>query len=182
MGGDTLFSQEGTTQGDPLAMAMPSPHSLDALQMVKQSRSGLLMMPQQVVVSQASRDGGTVLPREDQPMAVTQTQPTPGNGQGSIPRNWHLYHRRWQSTSRIGTQSFVESFVKQKVSEWVNTIEHLSTIAHTQPHAAYAAFTHGLTSKWTYITRTIPNISDLFSPLEEVIQQTSHLPYWPKCF
>ena len=74
MGGDTLFSQEGTTQGDPLAMAMPSPHSLDALQMVKQSRSGLLMMPQQVVVSQASRDGGTLLPREDQPMAVTQTR------------------------------------------------------------------------------------------------------------
>ena len=44
----------------------------------------------------------------------------------------------------IGTQSFVESYVKRKISEWVNTVERLSTIAHTQPHAVYAAFTYGL--------------------------------------
>ena len=35
----------------------------------------------------------------------------------------------------IGTQSFVESYVKQKVSEWANTSEQMSTIVHTQPHA-----------------------------------------------
>ena len=57
------------------------------------------------------------------------------------------------------------------MTEWVNTVERLSAIAHTQPHAAYAAFTHGLLSKWTYISRTTPNIGDLFAPLEEVIRQ-----------
>ena len=41
----------------------------------------------------------------------------------------------------IGPQAFAESYVKQKVSEWVCAIKRLSSFAHTQPHAAYAAFT-----------------------------------------
>ena len=61
----------------------------------------------------------------------------------------------WAAT---GTQSLVESYVKRKVSEWVNTVERLSTIAHTQP----CAFMHGLMSKWTYLT----NLTNLLSPLE----------------
>ena len=49
----------------------------------------------------------------------------------------------------------------------------LSVIASTQPHAAYAAFTHGLSSHWTYnnISRTIPNIQDLLRSLEIAIHQ-----------
>ena len=50
-------------------------------------------------------------------------------------------------------------------------MERLSSIAVSQPHAAYAAFTHGLTSKWTYLARTIPDIDDLFQSLERVIRQ-----------
>ena len=68
----------------------------------------------------------------------------------------------------IGTQAFVVGYIERKVSEWVNAVERLSSIAHTQPHAPYAAFTHGLMSKWTYITRAISNIGDLLSPLEDV--------------
>jgi len=32
----------------------------------------------------------------------------------------------------------------------VNEVEKLSKITITQPHAAYAAFTHGLSSKWSF--------------------------------
>ena len=55
---------------------------------------------------------------------------------------------------------------------WVKEIEHLPSIAISQPHAAYAAFTHGLIhNKWTYFSRTIPNLEELFEPLEDTIQQ-----------
>lgn len=57
--------------------------------------------------------------------------------------------------------SFVECYVQHKVSGWVKEVERLSSNAETQPHAAYAAFTHGLTSKWTYLARTIPDIENL---------------------
>ena len=49
-------------------------------------------------------------------------------------------------------------------------IERLSTIANTQPHAAYAAFTHGVASRWTYLSRTIPDTAELFKPLEDAIR------------
>ena len=71
----------------------------------------------------------------------------------------------------IGKRTFAESYVERKVSGWVREVDQLSSIAATQPHAAYTAFTHGLTSKWTYLARTISGIEDLLQPLEEIIRQ-----------
>ena len=52
----------------------------------------------------------------------------------------------------------------------VREIDTLASIANTQTHAAYAAFTHGLSSKWVYFARTIPDISALLKPLENAIR------------
>ena len=71
----------------------------------------------------------------------------------------------------LGANTFTEEYVSRKVSDWVEEIMRLSEVAITQPHAAYAAFTHGLSSHWTYITRTIPDIQDLLSPLETAIHK-----------
>ena len=65
----------------------------------------------------------------------------------------------------IGTKAF---YVKQKVSDWVNVVKHLSVNAHTQLHAAYA---NGLMSMWTYLSKAIPNTGDLLSPHEGVIRR-----------
>ena len=70
----------------------------------------------------------------------------------------------------LGTLSFTEAYVTGKVREWVCELKQLAEIASTQPQAAYAALTHGLMSRWMDVVRTIPNISDLFMPLEEVIR------------
>ena len=71
----------------------------------------------------------------------------------------------------IGKQIFIESYVQRKVSKWVGEIESLSSIATSQPHAAYTAFTHGLAGKWAYSARTIPNVEDVFKPLEDIIRK-----------
>ena len=70
----------------------------------------------------------------------------------------------------IGTQEYTESFVQSKVEKWNTELKSLAKIASTQPHAAYSAFTHGLTSRWTYLARTTPNISTLLEPLETTIR------------
>ena len=49
-------------------------------------------------------------------------------------------------------------------------IEVLSAFAVSQPHASYACYTHGLSSKWTFLCRTIPNQIELLPPLEEAIR------------
>ena len=46
----------------------------------------------------------------------------------------------------------------------------LATIAVTQPHAAHAAFTHGFSNKWSYLSRTIAGIGTLLQPLETLIR------------
>ena len=55
------------------------------------------------------------------------------------------------------------------VDEWVSEIDKLSIIALTQPQSTYACFTKGILHKYTYVMRTIPDISNLLQPLDEAI-------------
>ena len=48
----------------------------------------------------------------------------------------------------LGTEEYAQAFVADKVQQWRDELEQLARIAHTQPHAAHSAFTHGMTSKW----------------------------------
>ena len=57
------------------------------------------------------------------------------------------------------------------MQSWVQEISNLAKVAATEPHSAYAAFTHGLSSHWSYISRTIPDISDQLQPLEDAIHE-----------
>ena len=49
----------------------------------------------------------------------------------------------------VGSVEHVETYVESKVSSWRSSVCNLTTIAKTQPHAAYSALAHGLSSKWT---------------------------------
>ena len=62
------------------------------------------------------------------------------------------------------------SYVRDKVHTWSAVLDKLFSVAATQPHAAHAAFTHGLSNKWTYLSRTISEIGNLLEPLESIIR------------
>jgi len=68
---------------------------------------------------------------------------------------------------------FLISHVQEKVEKWSEELDNLATIAMTQPHAAHAAFTHGLSS---YLTRTTRDIGPLLQPLESVTTYWSTTP------
>ena len=74
----------------------------------------------------------------------------------------------------MGTTTFVQQFVQRKVERWVKEVERLSEFAAIQPHAAYAAFTHGLMSRWNYLLRVIDwealSSTELLQPLKSAIQ------------
>ena len=85
----------------------------------------------------------------------------------------------------VRSRDFVIEYVSRKVEEWCEELMSLAKIAESQPHAAFATLNHGMTSKWTYVCRTIPKIDDLLRPLDEVIHQhfipviTGHSPCSP---
>ena len=56
----------------------------------------------------------------------------------------------------------------EKVEGWSADVTRLAKIAQSQPHAAYSAFTKGLSSRWIYVLHTIPDIAKLLQPLEDV--------------
>ena len=64
----------------------------------------------------------------------------------------------------IGSEDFVISHVKDNVIKWMKELDNLAKVVLTQPHAAYAAFTHGLSSKWSYLTHIIHGIGTLLQP------------------
>ena len=74
--------------------------------------------------------------------------------------------------SPIGSEAYINQFVCEKVDLWKRELVTLSSIAQSHPHAAFAAYTHGLKHKWSFLSRTTPNISDLLTPLEETLRSS----------
>ena len=66
----------------------------------------------------------------------------------------------------IGSPDYITSHVETKVAEWE---ANLCCHAEIAPHAAFSALTHGLMSKWTYLSRTVPGIGPMLRPLDETI-------------
>ena len=72
--------------------------------------------------------------------------------------------------SPLGTEDFINKFVRNKVEVWSGELTLLSSIALGQPHAAFAAYVHGLQSKWSFLSRTTPSINHLLHPLEAILR------------
>ena len=70
----------------------------------------------------------------------------------------------------IGSVQYREEYVKEKVENWVSEIETLAKIAVSQPQAAYSAFISGYMHKFTYLIRTMGNISHMLQPVEDAIR------------
>ena len=71
----------------------------------------------------------------------------------------------------IGTINFKKEYVNGKVEKWVKDIDELSKIAKDEPQYALSSFTKAISHRWTYAQRTIPDIRNLFQPLENVIRE-----------
>ena len=69
----------------------------------------------------------------------------------------------------IGSEAFEQQFLQQKVQDWISDLRKLSIIAESQPHAAYSAYSHGLSFQWNYFFWVCTLSSCLFQPLEDLI-------------
>ena len=63
--------------------------------------------------------------------------------------------------------------MNEKVAEWHKELEHLSTIAKSQPQATYSAVINSYIHKFTYYVQTVLNIAHLLKPIKDII--TSNL-------
>ena len=187
VGSGEISSTEGTTQGDPLAMAM---YALAIVPLIHKLRNNSPEVKQVWYADDATGAGSCEGLRQwwDQ---IERLGPTFGYHPNAV-KTYLIIKEEHDNKAKalfadtdvhitingkrhlgaaLGANTFTEEHVSSKVREWVKEVIHLSAVAITQPHAAYAAFTHGLSSHWTYISRTIPDIQDLLRPLEAAIHQ-----------
>ena len=69
-----------------------------------------------------------------------------------------------------GSEMYKREYVDDLVKDWNSQLHMLSTVAESEPQAAYSAFVSGFKNKLSYFMRTIPDISNLLIPIEDTIR------------
>ena len=184
-GGKELSSNEGTTQGDPVAMGMYGLGLLPLLSTVIEKTDSMTQI--------AFADDLTGIGKLDKLKTWWEMVIAHGPYIGyyvNEKKSWLIIKEQYLDRAKeifsnskiqitteghrhlgavIGTEANKEAFVHEKVSEWIKQLECLSEFAKTQPHAAFCAFVHGLRHRYTYTMRTIPDISLMLKPLDDAI-------------
>ena len=183
--GLVLFSEEGTTQGDPLAMPMYALATIPLINRLSDTPNVV-----QVWYADDATASGSLPSLRNWWDNLTSFGPAFGYHANAtktwlITKDQHLAKARdlFQDTqvnvtsqgrphlgAALGTQEFVDQYVNDKVHHWNEELLLLVDVAQTQPHAAYAAFIHGYIHKFSYLCRTVPNIDQLLQPLEDSIR------------
>lgn len=181
--GDVLFSQEGTTQGDPLAMPMYALATIPLIRKLEGDNTQVWYADDAAAAGKitalrkwwdeltASGPKFGYFPNASKSWLVTKqaflsdaSSTFAGTGVNVTPQG------RPHLGAALGSRDFVSEYVANKVEQWVSCVQSLASIAKTQPHAAFSALTHGLISKWTYLCRITPDIGELLLPLDNALR------------
>lgn len=186
-GGGEILSQEGTTQGDPLAMPWYSVNTSIIIQALRNS----IPTVKQVWLADDSAGAGQISSLFDWYKYLEKEGLKYGylvNGSKSwlITKSESLateaklvFGSEVNITSEgkrhlgavIGSKSYKDTFCNEKISKWKDELETLAEIAKNQPQSAYIAFTKGYRNKFTYFMRTIDSFEDYIEPIDEVINE-----------
>ena len=178
-----LWSREGTTQGDPLAMAM---YGVAIIPLIRKLET-------QDVLQKWFADDGNAVGSLKNLRKILDVVETTGKGFGYVvkPSKCHLVckpeyveeakeifrgtnikivegHRILGST--IGTKDAVEAFIDEQRCIHKTLIDKLADIAKTNPQNAYACYTKGVQSKLTFLSRTTPNMKDALVETEKAVR------------
>ena len=71
----------------------------------------------------------------------------------------------------IGNKKAIEKDLMDKVDDWVRTVSRLAEVAKTYPQSAHSAFTHSVSSQWTYLQRVMDGDGEEYVPLKNGIHR-----------
>ena len=178
-------SQEGVTQGDPLAMIC---FGIGILPLIRQLKSEFPAAKQQWYADDGSIAGtfATIQAVFEQ---LQQLGPNYGyfpESSKSIlivsPQNVEQAKAEFANLqfqvetgarylgSFIGETTERDGWISSKVDTWVHSISKLAGAAHAYPQSAYSALQRSVQQEWQYLQRTTPDIESCFAPLEMAIQ------------
>ena len=184
-GGLVLMSDEGVTQGDPLAMVM---YGLALLPLIRE----LKVLDGEWVQSWYADDGqavGTVESLRRWWDRLVEIGPR----YGYYPRaskTWLVVkegreaeaEEAFRSTgvkiakesgsrdlgAAVGSLAFRRKYMGDKVNGWVDMVRVVADLAKVQPHAAHALYIHAVRHRWKFLQRCMGYMEEVFQELEDV--------------
>ena len=184
-GGKKIFSMEGTTQGDPLAMAW---YSLSTGVIIDTLRERIAKIKQVWLADDASgagkiadlKDWYDTLIKEGSKFGYYVNQ----SKSWMIVKSNQLKEEALKSFGDsinitaegqrhlgavIGSEQHRKKYCQQKVDKWKAELQTLCDVAETHPQMAYSAYTKGYRSKFTFFMRTIEGMEESLSQVDELI-------------
>ena len=185
--GTEIQSQEGTTQGDNLAMALFALGTLPLLATLADrhrevsqvwladdvTASGALETLWewwQCIITEGKKYGHHVNEGKSCVIVKNESHVTRAKeifAGSSISDKIRTDGHRHLGAA-YGSDSFREEYILALVGKWKGMLQRLTQFSKSQPHAAHSAFTHGLRHKFTYFMRTM-ELGNFMEPLDELI-------------
>ena len=197
-GADDILSEEGTTQGDNLAMSIYALALIPLLDILKLSVPDV----KQVWLADDATGAGYLKNLRKWWKTIIDSGGKYGYfvNEGKswlIAKNRNILERaklvfegseinftcegKRHLGAALGSETYRNQYSAEKVAGWCDEIDVLSSFAKSQPQAAYAAFTHGQQSKFNYCMRTLPEMEEHMKIVDEKIENT-FLPALLDCF
>ena len=187
VGGMETASDEGTTQGDPLAMPAYAAGLIPLVDMLKEHY--LSSDVKNVAFADDLAGAGKIENLKAWWDEANRIRPMIGYHpkasksriivkEENLERATEIFrHTNIQITTdgrkylggTIGKEEFKSTYIKSRVNEWVEQIQSLSEIAKCQPQCAYSGFIGGFVNKFTYHIRVIGNIKENLQPVDDAI-------------
>ena len=181
--GETILSQEGTTQGDPLAMSI---YAIATVPLIRKLPNTV----NHIWFADDASAGGKLGNLRSWWNKIREVGPLFGYHPNAH-KSWLLVEEEFLPLAKevfsdsevnisvegrsylgapLGTSSFSDTFIATKVNQWVKEIDRLTEFAQSQPQSAYCALTNGLLSKWKYLMRVIPDLHIKLQPVEDALR------------
>ncbi len=188
-GGREILSQEGTTQGDPLAMqfyALATNPLISTLLLRAHEVSQVWLADDttgagkledlkrwwDIVIQEGSKLGYVV--NEKKSWLIVKRPDDLDRAREVFVGSEIKFTTSGQRHlgAAIGSSDFKVEYFTEKVNEWCEEVRKLSEFAKSQPHAAFSAYIHGQQHKYHYFMRTIKDVGECLKPLDDVITNT----------
>ena len=180
--GKTLQSQEGTTQGDPLAMAMYGIAILPLIDLIQKTNITQKWYADDGNVTGSLKDLKAVheqLKKHGPAFGYTLTKCNIITKTENMKQAQSLFNKEDVEIvdghrvlgSVIGSEAACDTFRSQKQSEYNQIVEKLSKHAKVSPQNVFHCYTKGLQNKVTFLSRTTPNFIGNLEETERKIKE-----------
>ena len=190
-GGEVLLSQEGTTQGDPLAMPWYSLCTTTIIDFLREVEPSV----RQVWLADDASAAGKLEPlkqwyekleivgkkcgyyvNKKKCWLIVKSEQLASDARQCFGKSVNVTtDGKRHLGACIGSAKFKQEYCEELVMNWEKQLDKLSEIADSQPQSAYIAYTKGFRSKYSYFLRTIENF-ELFTDRIDIKLKEVFLP------